>query len=328
MGKIKIFFYKIILIICILLFIYLSKLLLWSSKLKKILFYICCNSAIILSIYSIIYPSFAINMNLSFIIKHYKFNRLTYKLFSYILILIRLIIIFTRIIILFNFIKFENYHKNCPFNINFDSIRINKSSYESRICELYNINKNSKYKYQYICSYNATDDFENDNTEDGLDEIICIQKINNIENNDIIDKFNELFDNKDKNETKLFYCSRIDKPAKDEYIKDEYCNIKDINFTLANLFLTILDLFMIFEDILFNEIRQTITNRIRYLIEIIIHYDQLSMAEEDLATEYDESNSNNISFDEEEDKNIIIENNEVYNVDFNIKNFVEEGKLI
>ena len=45
---------------------------------------------------------------------------------------------------------------------------------------------------------------------------------------------------------------------------------------------------------------------------------------EDCDTDVDESNSNNISFDEEEDKNIIIENHLVYNVSVNIKNYFKK----
>ena len=206
MGKIEIFFYKIIFIIWILLFINLSILLIWVSKLKKIIFYICFNSVFVLSIYSIIYTSFAIKIKLTFIVKHYNFHQFTYKLFSYSLVLIRLSIIFTRLIIVLNDFKYDAYHKDCPFNLNIDSISFNESLYKNRICELYNINMNSRYKYQYICSYNASDDFKYDKTKDGLDQIICIAKINNIENNDIIDKYNEIsYNNKDNNETKLFY---------------------------------------------------------------------------------------------------------------------------
>ena len=43
----------------------------------------------------------------------------------------------------------------------------------------------------------------------------------------------------------------------------------------------------------------------------------------DKDTEYDESNLDNEPFNEEEDKNIIMENHIVYNVDFNIKEFIK-----
>ena len=50
------------------------------------------------------------------------------------------------------------------------------------------------------------------------------------------------------------------------------------------------------------------------------------MDKEDNDTEYDKSNSNNISFNEEEDKNIILENRVVSEVDINIKDYYIENK--
>ena len=44
------------------------------------------------------------------------------------------------------------------------------------------------------------------------------------------------------------------------------------------------------------------------------------------STDNDESNSNNISFDEENEENIIVENNEVLNIDLNIKDYYENIK--
>ena len=42
-------------------------------------------------------------------------------------------------------------------------------------------------------------------------------------------------------------------------------------------------------------------------------------------TEYDESNSNSVSFNEDEDKNIIVEGHNVYDVDINIKDYMENN---
>ena len=70
---------------------------------------------------------------------------------------------------------------------------------------------NSRYKYQYICSYNVSENFENDKTKDGFDKISCIPKINDINGNEIIIKFNKIYNNRDKNDSDLFYCSRIEK---------------------------------------------------------------------------------------------------------------------
>ena len=56
------------------------------------------------------------------------------------------------IILSINISKFKEYRKECPFNIKFNTV------YEKK-CELFNINTNSRYKYQYICSYDASNDF-------------------------------------------------------------------------------------------------------------------------------------------------------------------------
>ena len=105
---------------------------------------------------------------------------------------------------------------------------------------------------------------------------------------------------------------------------DEYCNIKNNIFSKANLILIIIDFLMFFQDILFDDIEKTITDRIENLIEILTQYIHLSTEEEACDTEYDESNSNSVSFNEEEDENIIIENNEIYNIDVNIKDYIED----
>ena len=96
-------------------------------------------------------------------------------------------------------------------------------------------NRNSRYKYNYICSYNAYKVFKYDKTDDGLDKLICIPVKNIINNNDVINNFiNEYKDNRN------YYCSRIDKPRKNKYIKSEYGNGKvDTSFIFFPLGLLI-----------------------------------------------------------------------------------------
>lgn len=116
--------------------------------------------------------------------------------------LLFLIIYFAEFIILsINIIKFKEYRKECPFHIKFDS------NYEKR-CELFNINANSRYKYQYICSYNPSKDFTlSQKIKDN--QIIWTKaktSIHNIESKDI------------------YYCSRTNIPNKNTYINIKYCN--------------------------------------------------------------------------------------------------------
>ena len=125
---------------------------------------------------------------------------------------------------LYNNSNFKNYLPNCPF-LSSDLFSNNTSYYGNRICELYNIYSNSRYKYQYICSYSATEDLEGYKSDNGFDLVICTPKISNISHNNIIKQFSSIYENT----TQLFYCSRFDLPKKNELIKDEYCHNK-INF--------------------------------------------------------------------------------------------------
>ena len=54
----------------------------------------------------------------------------------------------------------SNYLQECPFLFKSDLIPHKILDYEKRRCELYNIYNNSRYKYQYICSYDVAKDFE------------------------------------------------------------------------------------------------------------------------------------------------------------------------
>ena len=240
------------------------------------------------------------------------------------------VIYLLRFINLYNLWNYDNFIKNCPFSLSSDLKFFNDSFYEKRRCELYDINMNSRYKYQYICSYNASEYFKNDNKKDGLDKIICIPKEHNIDNNEIIDKFNEIYECKDNNDTNLFYCSRIDEPKKNEYIKDEYCNKeKKFYYSLIEFLLFLTHILLLCQDKIHKNLEKEISNIEPIMIIPLWQHFNINeiFGNEDCDTDVDESNSNNISFDEEEDKNIIIENHIVHNISVNIKNFlVKEEK--
>ena len=179
---------------------------------------------------------------------------------------------------------------------------------------------NSRYKYQYICSYNASENFENDKTKDGFDKIICIPKINDINGNEIIIKFNKIYNDKNKNDSDLFYCSRIDKPEKDEYIKEKFCNMENNLPSIINYLFDFLFIFYYADHFLSKRLYKDLAKNI---IEVVRYINSLHDKEES-DTEYDESNSNNSSFNEEETTNIILENHTVSNVDVNIKDYIEK----
>ena len=59
----------------------------------------------------------------------------------------------------------------------------------------------------------------------------------------------KIYNNRNNNDTKLFYCNRIDKPIKNKFIKDEYCNIENDYYYLIKWIKVICDvLILIFLD--------------------------------------------------------------------------------
>lgn len=170
----------------------------------------------------------------------------------FLLIILGVIYFFEIIIIdlMKNF--FLNYRKNCPFTIT-DDINF----HYKRRCELYNINNNSRYLYQYICSYDPSKEFKKEyknpeNIISAYEEPIklkekimpyhvrCIKVNKLIHNNTIIDAFNNEYQNIDK-----FYCCRTNKPEKNLLIKDNDCNNK-----VKYVFMYILYIFIFYKIIL------------------------------------------------------------------------------
>ena len=139
---------------------------------------------------------------------------------------IYLIMIISEIIILgVNLYNFSNYWANCPFTIN----EPNSNYHYKRRCELYGINTNSRYRYQYICSYNSFKDFSyvyvllyrNYKPYYYLVKeykIVCVQFKSAI-NNTIVDLFNKEYLNENK-----YYCGRIEIPTKNIFVEDRDCN--------------------------------------------------------------------------------------------------------
>ena len=181
---------------------------------------------------------------------------------------------------------------------------------------MYNIYNNSRYKYQYICSYDATKDFEANKTNDGLDKVICIKKINDVKNNNIINKFIETYNSNNIN--KFFYCSRTNKPIKYKNLIEQYCN--------ANFYILVMLSFLRFFDfaVLYSQ----------YYVLGEIDRNRLGLVEErntninylERSTECGDDNPNNISFKKEKDRNIIVENNTEFSLEVNIKDFLEDEK--
>ena len=121
--------------------------------------------------------------------------------------------------------------RNCPYYLDKLDYDLN---YDRR-CELYDINYNSRYSYQYICSYDSSKDFAEINKEKlkqeiKPDKVICF-KYNELYDNIIINKFKDVYNKKDK-----YYCSRTNMPQENDY---SFVKAKDCQRTKYFLFLII-----------------------------------------------------------------------------------------
>ena len=281
----------------------------WPTLLVETFFYIFSISTNISNIYLniIIYIKYDIK-------KTWINNNKYYKFFYFSIIILFIFSLFIKPYLILENID-ANYLKECPFTFEKELLPHKILNYEKRRCELYNIYNNSRYKYQYICSYDATGDFKMNKTSDGLNKLICTKKVNNIKdnnNNIIINKFIEIYENnKIKN---FFYCSRTDKPLKNKKTREESCNI-NIKIVILCIILQCFTYFiLIFQISLLEEIE----HNNNHLIEEQRHSNDF-----EISTRCDEENPNNISFKKEKDRNIIVENNQEYSIEVDIKNFEE-----
>ena len=318
--KIKFIIYILSIILDILLVAITSRYSVWATKLIKILYNMFMILIFVIVIYSLAFICI-------FFIKQ-KMISYNYKIFKYFIkifhnsnnILYIAITIVSQLLINYNDYKYSAYIDYCPFTLTSDLYSNNSSYFETKRCELYNIYNNSRYKYQYICSYNPYDDLKNEKTKDRLQKMQCLQKINNQDNFKLIDEFTKIYQK--MNISQLFYCNRIDIPIKNEFIPEKYCNNGEnlnlkvhILLQISNMIATIFNL--LFIDLI-KYMQKRIENEILNEIERIIRE-----KEDNCSTDNDEPNSNNVSFIEEDEINMIVENNSVHNIDMNITDLVE-----
>ena len=293
----------------------------WADKYIKILSYVSLIIFWITVIYSlaficIFYVSKMLLANLKVINYSFKFFKQSNKMI-YIVITVT-----GQITNYLNKFKFETYAQNCPFTL---SSNLNNSLYfEDKRCELYNIYNNSRYKYQYICSYNPYEYYwKNEKSKDGFQKMQCVPKTNNLSNFEIIDKFAQIY--KNMNISELFYCNLVEMPIKNEFIPEKYCNTKvplhhRYNF-LFNISYLIAIIFSEYYKVLVEHMIKSIEGELRNLLR-----DYIVKEEDNISTDNDEANSNNASFIEEDEVNLIVENNNVQKLDMSITNLVENGK--
>ena len=314
----------------------------WTNLSLQILFYIsffplCSIYIFILLIEISIYGKYLKNLK-------YKLEK---RICLFTLIFFILSFLF-GIILLTNLYRFEKFIKNCPFyldkldyDLNFD-----------RRCELYDTNYNSRYSFQYICSYDSSKEFINNKNkliqEVKPDTVICT-KFNELIDNTIINTFKDVYNKKDK-----YYCSRTNIPQENDY---SFAKAKDCRRSKYKLMfsLTSFDFFQYIYPMLYiilfskyrrNAFRRGIRNRNALELPerndsigraiFRIHNDLINLGRfinlirnlvilnnaspSNNSTQRSENPGEDIDFRPEKTINIIIENKEEFIINQNIKN--------
>ena len=333
----------IVLIIGILLFvinIFTLIFTIWTTKALAILYYICFSFIFIYYIYFILIET---NINIKCL---NKLREQPIKITILISIIFLLLSIFEFIIMCINISKYVNYWKNCSYTIS----DLDYSLHYSRRCELYNINNNSRYSYQYICSYDSSKDFENKELKEEKkpEKVICNEVKTLIPDNNVITLFNNEYSKK-----KQYYCSRTDKPKDYTFASHKDCN--KVRYTFMSIFyiFSLLQLYYSYiyirylrkkniqrENIIGRRIilnRRRNQNREAEAMEIrnILNFGRLINLIRDLmnininlvsssncSTEVSENPNPNADGNlEENTKNIIIENNKEITIETDINNY-------
>ena len=315
-------------LICFLHLIFILVFYIWTTIAIKILFYICFIFLSLCYIYIILLDlSFKNNFLKKFIKKLLHFYTfLFFFLFYYIFVLMEIVALGI------NISKFLEYWKNCPFTLT-DSY---EKLHHKRRCELYNINNNSRYQYQYICSYDPTEDFKYEiiknyrgdtrkkekqlKQEIEPEYMFCIPAKSAIKDNAIISLFNNKYLNNNN-----YYCSRTNKPEKYSYAKDKDCNNKNQRNWFYVLFY--FSFFQIFYILVVTYYLVEILKNIRRYGNVDFgirnyNFNNISLK----STKISEINEGNSNFIRTITKNIIYENNNEIPIEINIKKFDLDNK--
>ena len=255
-----------------------------------------------------IYFSFAcvrfIQFCVLFILKcNNKYNRLRRDMFIVYSVLYFIFITVWHLFIIYllitmNFLDYQAFLPNCPYIIK----DLEYDLHVKKRCELYNIYNNSRYSYQYICSFDSSKDKYNENI------VICIP-YKNIINNDIINNFI-----KEYKDEQNFLCHRRSIPEfeNDNY---KYCSEKKRKEMYALLILAYLRILVIYSPFC----------NFTYLKEDI-RRNNLDLDSGDLdnistkSSNVGEESNGNRNFVKQNTINIIIENKEIFIINTNIKN--------
>ena len=130
------------------------------------------------------------------------------------------------IILSINIDYYRTYLKQCPYLLN----RLYYNMNLERRCEIFKISRNSRYAFQYICSYDSSKEFKY-KLEKKIKEntVICVPFKNSIPNNHIISLYIKEYINYDN-----YYCFRTNRPKNYAYVEPKNCNNKSkFNATIA-----------------------------------------------------------------------------------------------
>ena len=285
----------------------------------KIIFYICFSFSCISMIY--------LTITLIYLLKG-KENILI-KLIPKFIISSIFFWIIEIIVIFHNSNKYKDFWKNCPFlmeNTNYHNFN------SGRICQIYNINKNSRYIYQYICTYDSSKEFQNKITyKINTDNVVCVAVKSLIRNN-IVYMFHYLY----KKYLNKFYCSRATLPKKYEIIKNKDCRTKIYSYMVISYILTYLRIFIFLFIVKMirkkNDNNNDYLNLMRRLNELLANINiQINRGNNSnnstRVTEKSNNENNEENFVKQNTKNIIVENNEEFSIDGKIINIDNKNNI-
>ena len=227
------FFHFILFILIFILHLVIYNKIYWISNVYSKIFLISSFFEIIYFIYPII-PFFMI------FLKRFKLKAIKiFKIISIILLITTIIFgLLISLIVLINTINSKTFCQECPFSLSLSHLNFFFNSYygtvpnqdeiedkcKHRICILNSMNLNNKYPYKYLCNYDPSYDFTNDeiykrNFPNGTEisaksQFICSPI--GINYKDMPFNYNELYDYLDLCYylSEFYYCERFNLPKK------------------------------------------------------------------------------------------------------------------
>jgi hypothetical protein len=263
-----------------------------------------------------------------------------------------ILMFFECLVYAINISYYEKYKKICPFTLK----DLDLNFHSRKKCILYNINHYSRYSYQYICSFDPSNDLKKlELTKDEFEtsnklEIVRCLPVNNLLNEDILTEFV-----KEYNDTNNYYCSLVFQPKPNNFVDVKECdkNLRKINYSfLFLLYFQIIYIWIMniclkkghtrreiqgfgegYEErnpYRFNRLQGLISlNRMLNLLRELININIIeNMSQSQMSTEKSEKgNEIDDNPEAEKTKNIIIDNHENYEINVNINNLYQNKEI-